>query len=128
MTDDLNKLSHEELNRRLAELVGWVFNKVPGYLAILGPDGHYQGGASDYDPDQLKTAMGNARVPSYSTSLDACAVVEAGLTENQRGEFIDKLCNICRAQNDGPGTAISKAFFATATQRTIALIRCLESK
>lgn len=61
------------------------------------------------------------RPPIYTEDLNACAEAERNLTENQRAEFADALCRICAAENDGPGTAVSKAFHATASQRATAL-------
>lgn len=118
MTDALSQLTDEEANVRLAECLGWRFVSDGTYLSILN-NGHYQGGASSYESDQLKVAMENACVPPYCQSLDTCATVEAGLTIDQSTAYSNLLWPM--------GYAVFSAITASARQRCIALIATLSA-
>jgi hypothetical protein len=60
--------------------------------------------------------------------LNAMHVAEKVLTDEQRGQMMDALCEIVRRDHNpeaGPMTAIIAAFFATAAQRAEAFLRTL---
>jgi hypothetical protein len=62
------------------------------------------------------------------SDLNAMHVVEKVLTNEQRGQVMDALCEIVRRDHNpeaGPMTAIINAFFATAAQRAEAFLRTL---
>ena len=62
-----------------------------------------------------------ARISVLDTELlHICSLAEAGLTGEQRGEYIDRLCLLCRHEN-GPFSSLVKAFFVTWQQRVTAL-------
>jgi|688.fasta_scaffold223537_6 hypothetical protein len=60
--------------------------------------------------------------------LNAMHESEKVLTDEQRGQMINALCEIVRRDHNpeaGPMTAITAAFFATAAQRAEAFLRTL---
>ena len=97
-------MTPERIRIKVAEAMGWKHPEY-GYMqnAWRESNGSWHFGSNVLD------------------DLNACAEAERNLTENQRAEFADALCRICAAENDGPGTAVSKAFHATASQRATAL-------
>ena len=67
-------------------------------------------------------------LPDYLSDLNASAEAEKGLTDEQRGQMMDALCEIVRRDHNpqaGPMTAIIAAFFANAAQRAEAFLRTL---
>lgn len=124
MTDTLEKLTDEELNVRLAELLGW---KHVGRRATIVPDF-----PTGYPP----TASGLVHmVPRYCQSLDACALVEAGLDDSDLWfKWVENLMDIClqpfaRDWRTEPFLTQQSGWkviaLATARQRCIALIATL---
>lgn len=116
MTD----LSQLEVNVRLAELLGWKCINTTGEHAV------------GFDP--AITAKGEpavaciARVPRFCSSLDECAKVEAGLTDEQRHEYFERYLPAfsgAQTRDQGP---LDFALFAgaTARQRAEALIATLQ--
>lgn len=65
---------------------------------------------------------------NYCNDLNAMHEAEKVLTEEQRGQIVDELCEIVLREKNtesGPMTAIIAAFFATARQRAEAFLRTL---
>ncbi len=65
------------------------------------------------------------RPPCFHESLDLCARIKAKFNKNQQVDYIDHLYSIVRDQNDGPGTAATKAYFASALQQCEAIFKTL---
>jgi hypothetical protein len=79
---------------------------------------------------EINAAM--ARVLNWTTidcnDLNAMHEAEKVLTQDQRGQIVDELCEIVLREKNtesGPMTAIISAFFATARQRAEAFLRTL---
>jgi hypothetical protein len=99
-------MSNEELNRKLAELLGW--------------SDFYHGGKrlSGRRPDEDPGS--SCWVPDYCGDLNAVSVV-MGLNEDQRSEYRHALVTQWPSQK-------VDAVDASAKERTEALIRTLEEK
>lgn len=99
-TDELSKLSDEEANRRLAELMGHHIED-SNWPAIAIRDGH------------------RYKIPDYCSDLNACAEVEKGLTDEQfYGPYASNLWFLI-------GGSGLERIRAKARQRTLALIATL---
>lgn len=74
------------------------------------------------------TFVTTEQLPNYSASLDACGVVEANLTDEQRIEYCKILSRhpaFCRARFKNVRTQTYLLISATAAQRCEALCRAL---
>lgn len=111
----------------IAEAYGWTaVQSGPskwGGTEIIGVSPSNKG---KRDIDQLPLAY--HEVPNYPFDLNAMQEAEKILTDEQRGQMMDALCEIVRRDHNpeaGPMTAIIAAFFATAAQRAEAFLRTL---
>lgn len=131
---DLQSKTDEELNVMLAGLRGWKFwqNKYDTWVATT-PFGAELAvpGTIEQAFDTLAERLG---LPRYTSSLDEVARVEAGLTDEQRRKYFERLIwepcdeavhkigwNWADMDDDDYITAL----FANPRQRTIALIQTL---
>ncbi len=149
----LTELTEGELNQRLAELVGhdeWMILK-RGYYYRPNGNGYTSSLSEAWklpkskakkhemyvdrkDVDYCeKVFIEQAPIPNYCQSLDAVALVEAGLTDGDCQLYIGHLAKVTDAEfypfaGTEPLWNHFKIYTASARQRTIALIQCLESK
>lgn len=93
----------------LAKKDGWVSRDWPTW--VMRPDG---------------ALVSRAEIPRYCQSLDECARVEAGLTDEQWTEYLDHL--YFNTFKPGAKDRDRQAVGASARQRTIALISTLQAK
>jgi hypothetical protein len=107
----------DKINIALAELYGWTeIHKNLGYKAeYCGTDS--QGRLRD--------------IPRYWEDAYTFEDLWPRLTADKKGQFVDELCEILKRENNpikylGAGTLISMAFFATARQRTEAMLRAFD--
>lgn len=123
---DLQSKTDEELNEQLAKLVGWKCR------CESWPSKPYQRIA--WNPPSSNDHVWLASCPRFSASLDEVARVEAGLTDEQRRKYFERLIwepcdeavhkigwNWADMDDDDYITAL----FANPRQRTIALIQTL---
>lgn len=125
---DLQSKTDEELNVTLAELVGWKFwqNKYGTWVAT-NPFGAELAvpGTIEQAFDTLAERLG---LPRYCSSLDEVAKVEAGLTDEQQAEYVERYLPFysgAETREQGP-IDFWKLATATARHRTIALIQTLK--
>lgn len=95
-------MTDQEINRKIAEKLGWKVNTTQDTL-----------GWTDHNP-ALRL------LPNYAQDLNACYEVERGLTDDQRTLFRGILA--------GKFTPRSHAVHAKARQRAEALLATLEAK
>jgi hypothetical protein len=71
------ELTDEEINVRVAEVLGWTdIDNMYGVLHGVPAEGHI-----DEPPDEIR----------YASSLDACAEMEATLTDEEHARFRNEL-------------------------------------
>ena len=126
MTPEAHQMTPEAQRIAIAEACGWTRSTDPERTrgryewVVLNPDGF----------EVFWSDKGTYRqaLPSYLSDLNAMHEAEKVLTNEQRSQVMDALCEIVRRDHNpeaGPMTAIIAAFFATAAQRAEAFLRTL---
>lgn len=64
-------------------------------------------------------------VPEFDEDLNAMHKAKKSLSGDPRIEFINVLCGIVRTKDDGPYTAMTKAFYAEAAHEAEAFVRVI---
>lgn len=112
MTDE------NKINIALAELYGWTdIHKLSDmHQSYIGTDPQ---GRKDRD------------IPCYWEDAYTFEGLWPRLTGDKKGRFVDELCEILKREYNpikylGAGTLMSMAFFATARQRTEAMLRAFD--
>lgn len=131
---DLQPKTDEDLNRMLAEMLGWKFLTFEGRHTITDPSGQkLTCGIDSLSMNQFAHMI----LESYCADLNAVAKVEAGLDGFASDLYANILVNLLNPhriddydpERDGAPTLAWPGVFqvvtATARQRTIALIQTL---
>lgn len=129
---DLSKLSDEELEVKLCELLGWkwLWHHVQKHDCWFVPAERTKEFIPKYlsDKGEWQNLVYRGKLPPFCSSLDEVAKVEAGLSEEHRFEYFERYLPAtsgAQTRDQGP---LDFALFAgaTARQRTIALIQTLQ--
>lgn len=98
---------------RIAEACKWVDVRINRINMIVGRL-----------PSSLRPEM-EYDCPDYCRDLNAIQGACFFLSNDQRVEFINQLCNIVALEGDGPHSSLCKAFYATAKQRAEAFLKTI---
>lgn len=107
MTTEVNKLSDEELNRKLAECLGWQ--------TLKREDGWSESVCASHMAKPNEDAI--ASPPKLTASLDACAEVERTLTDEQCEEYIFRYLPFTSGAEKREQGPIDLAILALSTAR-----------
>lgn len=112
----INALAQRDIEGRtlkLAKAEGWRYSSrelyvggIPDLTPWITPDGR---------------CAQDSEVPEYFSDPYAIQQLKSKLTPEQRGKYINHLCDICSRKKVGPSTAIELAFFASTHQEALAL-------
>lgn len=87
---ETQNLTEEEINRKVAELMGWVWF-----------ESHNQHGYWQYPSDRTRD-LWSCNMHRFSTSMDACATFEAAITEKvSQVDYAQEIVNIINAERHG---------------------------
>lgn len=113
-----------ELNIKVAEALGWEqCLNLHGQRYLVFGLATTKGAKARGDEPLADGAL--YYTPNYGTDKNAMHEAKKMLNDEQRGSYADHLCEIVKAADDGPGTAVSKAFFAEACQEREAFLKAL---
>lgn len=82
-------------------------------------DHSFRGGVKGVPPGRSNIRVS---LPEYDTDRNAIQQAKLTLTEDERMEFINHLCNVVHTNPEQPGTAAFKAYFASPREECIALL------
>lgn len=109
----------------LAELVGWTLTEEKFFKVIRAPGETTTGFCCGKHLTDAECWLFEDRLPRYTQSLDECARVEAGLTDEQWVVYTERhLLSQALKMPRKSHCLVS----ASARQRTIALISTLQAK
>ncbi len=135
-------LTDEEINRRIAELCGWTridivpecLSTVAGFKSWIGGKWGF-GGTPPRDKEKPEDEQSYEELPNYAGSLDAIALAEATLPEEQRAEYanwffsnLEPTENHGRALESGEDIMIPSLWqvvTAAARQRALAFLEVM---
>lgn len=113
-------MTEKEQQIAIATVSGWRFIRDDG--------SYYAEGIHGIPPHKSANECNETSLPDYLNDLNAIHEVEKYLRNEQKGTMINNLCIVVTRDHDpelGPMTAITEAFFASASQRVEALLRTL---
>jgi hypothetical protein len=116
-------MSDEEINIKIAEACGWRDTRLVDHASY-----GYRLYRRQLNDRSVKHEYRLGNQFDYCECLNAMHKAEKVLTQDQRGQIVDELCEIVLREKNtesGPMTAIIAAFFATARQRAEAFLRTM---
>lgn len=122
-------MTTSKINEVIATSLGYSIKRDGDYFYPASPDGQRLGVISRFNDESFALAALKVHTPDYTSDLNACAVFEATLNDEQKKLYVARLSDAIIGGYvnwlNSPLSSVRMAVFSTALQRCEAYLRTL---